>query len=189
MAQTQLDICNSALGTVGVERIASLDEGSAAAIVLASRYEGMARSQLASYRWRFATEQALLVRRNEVPIDPRWRHAWQLPADKLAIHAVTRNGRPVEYDTFGATIFANEDEGLVATYTWRVGEAKWSPAFTEAFVTLLASVCAMSLREDSSAAETLATQAVALFASARTSDSQQQTARRLPLGRLIAVRR
>lgn len=191
MAQTKFDICNRALVTVGATRIASFEDGSAEAIACAETYEPLAEHHLAAHRWRFAAEQALLARRDDIPADTRWTYAWQLPSGLLALHGVSRHGRPIAYDRLGDVIVANAaaDAPLIATYTWRVPEARWAPSFREAFTVSLAAAFALILRENAKLADTLHAKAEGLFGLARTADSQQQTARRMPLGRLIAVRR
>lgn len=187
MADTQFDICNRALARVGGARITSFDDGSTEAQVCADEYEGLARQVIASHRWRFAADQRELQLLVDEPAG-RWGYAWQLPADCLHLHALTRTDALVQFDRFGDKVFTDVGEGIVADFTFRAPEAMWPGNFVGAFVTDLAAKLALGLARDRSLAADLAAEAGRLWARARNADSQQQTARRIPTGRLIGVR-
>lgn len=188
MAQTGIDICNRALLRVGANRIAALDDGSAEGRACADEYDALVVERLSVYPWRFAADLRALARRSETPPGGRWSFTWQVPLDVLAIRGVSLYGRAIDYDRFGDMIVANHAEDLVADVIVRVPEARWPGYFTGALVNDLAAVLALSLDRDATLARELEGKSGRLWAQARNRDSQQQSARRLPVGRLVHAR-
>lgn len=187
MPETRFSICNRALSRVGGARITSFEDGSAEAETCADEYEPLVRAALCSHRWRFATRQEALALLSDPP-EGRWALSYQLPSDVLLLHSVTAFGRPVIYDRYGETIATDAAGTLIADYTWRAPEYNWPPHFADAVVLRLAGTLALSLNRDSSLAERLSDEAKDQFSSVRNSDSQQQSARRLRVGRLLGGR-
>lgn len=187
MAQSKFDICTRALARCGANPITSFDS-SAEGIVAGAEYEPTLTAELAKYRWRFATDQADLNRLQDTPA-ARFAYAFQLPAGLLALHAVTRDDLPIVYDRYGDKIFTDEDDDLVADYTFRADETAFSPDFVDALVLRLTSVFAIALNRDFTLADKMDASATRAFAVARNADSQQQTARRVVPSRLVAGRR
>jgi hypothetical protein len=190
MALSSIELCNRAIARVGGNPIASFDDGSAESIVAGKEYEQKVAAALAAHRWRFAMElKSLGPPLAAVPAD-KWAYAFQLPADLLALHGITRLARPVPYAVYGDKVLADEDADLVAEYTFRQVEAKWPAYFVEAFVAELSSVFALALARDSSLSSALAGEAMRLhWPRARLADSQQQTTQALLAGRLTGARR
>ena len=87
VANTPIKICSRASLLIGGDAIQSFSDGTAEASVCDAMYEDMARSALTNCRWRFATDQATLVRLTNVPTG-RWDervllvHRW----DVLGVH-------------------------------------------------------------------------------------------------------
>lgn len=192
MSQTKFDICTRALTRVGANPIASFDS-SAEGIVAGNEYEPTLTSELGKHRWRFATDQAELVRLAAEPA-ARFAYAFQLPAGLLKLHAVTRNDLPIVYDRYGDKIFTDEDDGLVADFTFRAEEPMFPPEFTDALVLTLGAIFAVALDRDFTLAKNLKAEAdgepgrVGAWAKARLSNSQQQTTRRIAPSRLVSGR-
>jgi hypothetical protein len=189
MPETKFDICSRALVRVGGAPITAFDTSSAEAVAAGQDYEPMVQARLSSHRWRFATAQEDLVRLTDTPAGDQWEHAFQLPAGLLLLHGITRAGRPVEYDRYGDKVFTNEDDGLVADYTFRADESRFPAYFATALMTELAHGFALNLARNRDLAATLAPMVNAEWQRARTADSQQQTTRRIRHSRLIAARR
>jgi hypothetical protein len=186
--ETKFDICSRALIEVGANVITSFDDQTTESIVAGQVYEPKLRNILSSFPWRFAANQAQLNRLADTPTG-RWLYAFRLPTDTLAVRAVTRAGSGIVYDIYGDKIFTDEDDDLIADYTFRAPEAKFPPAFTEAFVVELAAGFAFSIARNRELSKDLHSRAdEVLWPKARSIDSQQQTSRKLPGSRLIAVR-
>lgn len=187
MPETRFDIASRALLRIGHPAIASFADGSAGATVAGQEYEPLVTQRLSEHRWRFATAQVALNRLIDTPAG-RWLHAWQAPPDALALHAVLRDGRPTRYDRYGDKIFADDDQGLIADYTFRQDESRWPAFFAGCIAQELASILALSVARDPELAGQLGANLPRNWAQARLADSQQQTARTWPRSQLITVR-
>ena len=177
-ANSAIDICARALILIGADPITSFDDGNNEALVASNVYEDI------------ATNQAILNRLTDPPTG-RYDAAYQLPDGWLMTHAVTVNDTPIEYQTYGNKIFANEDANsvVVLDYTYRAEEVDFPSYFTIALELELARVFAFSLARDAQLANLMAQQAQTAMMKARTIDSQQQTTRKLNTSRFIAQRR
>lgn len=188
MADTKIDIASRASIAVGANPITAFDGTSAEAVVAAQHYEATLERSLAG-RWRWATAQAVLNRLEATPVG-RWAYGFQLPGNLLLLHTVTRAGQPVAYDRYGDKVFANENDDLVADYTFRPDEAVFPPLFKFAFEVELQAVFAGAVVKDFDLAKGLRAEAEDVhWPKARAADAQQQTTRRVRPSRLIAVRR
>lgn len=189
-ANSSIDICARALILIGAEPITSFDDGNNEALVASNVYEDIARSTLVASRWRFSTNQAVLNRLTAAPTG-RYDAAYQLPTGWLMTHAVTVNDVPIEYQTYGDKIYANEDVNaeVILDYTYRAEEQDWPSYFTIALEFELARVFAFSIARDAQLANLMGEQAQLSMIKARNIDSQQQTTRKLNTSRFIAQRR
>ena len=188
-ASTQIDVCNAALTLVGANRIASFDEETAESIVCNEHYERTVRAALSRHPWRFATDLVELgAPLTDTPAG-KWGAAFQAPPNMLRGIAVRSGATNIEYDRFGDKIFADRDDGLTIEYVFRAEEAAWPAYFEEAIVHELAHRFSIALARDSDLKTDLRKDLGPLWASARLSDSQQQTARRVEPSRLVAARR
>jgi|TARA_Y100000289_G_C3908981_1_gene143551 hypothetical protein len=189
-ANSAIDICARALILIGADPITSFDDGNNEALVASNVYEDIARASLTSSRWRFSTNQAILNRLTDAPTG-RYDAAYQLPDGWLMTHAVTVNDTPIEYQTYGNKIYADEDATsvVILDYTYRAEETDFPSYFTIALELELARVFAFSLARDAQLANLMAQQAQTAMMKARTIDSQQQTTRKLNTSRFIAQRR
>ena len=66
-ANSAIDICSRALILVGAEPITSFVDDTSEALIAGNMYEDIARTNLTSTRWRFATNQAILNRLSDAP--------------------------------------------------------------------------------------------------------------------------
>ena len=192
MADTPYSICSRALTLVGANVITSFDDGTAEAITAGQHYESQVDAHMSFYRWRFATKQASLVQLATAPT-ARWGYAYQLPTDLLVLNAITRSDTPIEYDRYGTAIYTDENDGLTADYVARVAEASWPPYFTLAIQNTMAAIFALSLARDATLSMSFGVDLTRpdggpVWARARNADSQQQTTRAVPAGRLLAGR-
>jgi len=190
VANSAIDIASRALVLIGAEPITSFDSSSTEALVASNMYEDTVRATLATARWRFATEQAVLNQLTDTPTG-RFDIAHQLPSDLLILHAVTINDRLIEYTVYGDKVFSDSttNDTLIADYTFRAEEVNFPSYFSLALQYSLASIFATSIARDDRLMQIMETKANMLMAKARNLDSQQQTTRRLSTSRFITNRR
>ena len=190
VANSAFDIASRALVLIGAEPITSFDSSSTEALVASNMYEDTVRATLATARWRFATEQAVLNQLTDTPTG-RFDIAHQLPSDLLILHAVTINDRLIEYTVYGDKVFSDSttNDTLIADYTFRAEEVNFPSYFSLALQYSLASIFATSIARDDRLMQIMETKANMLMAKARNLDSQQQTTRKLSTSRFITDRR
>jgi hypothetical protein len=136
---TDLEVANAALSLFGEVPMQSFQDSSPAANILSRIYEPTMRGALASMRWRFNMKQVVLTRVQGAPA--RRFSAWyQMPTDSLNVHSVSVGDREIEFDVFGDRIHCNADvnDQVVAEYSWRAPENRWTAQFTAYAVNLLA---------------------------------------------------
>jgi len=189
-ANSAIDICSRALILIGAEPITSFDDDTSEALIAGNMYEDIARSNLVSTRWRFATNQAVLNRLSDEPTG-RFDSAYQLPTGQLFVHAVTVNDFQIEYTIYGSKIFcdASPQDELVVDYTYRAEEGDWPSYFSVCVEYAMAVVFVTALARDQSLSVMMANQYDRLLAKARSIDGQQQTTRKLVTSRFITNRR
>lgn len=189
-ANSAIDICSRALILIGADPITSFDDDTTEALVASNMYEDIARAQLCTTRWRFATEQATLARLADAPTG-RFDAAHQLPTNLLMLNAVTIDDNLIDYTVYGDMVFSNTstNDALVADYIYRADEVEWPSYFTIAVEHQLAAIFATSIARDSALASLFEQKADILMRKAKSTDSQQNTTRRLTTSRFITERR
>jgi len=189
-ANSGIDICSRALVLIGAEPITSFSDDTTESLVSNNMYEDVARTNLTSTRWRFATNQAQLNRLSAAPTG-RFDAAYQLPDGYLYIHAITVNDFQIEYDLYGDKAYCDADtqDVLIADYTFRADEVNWPSYFCLTVEYAMATVFATSIARDTALANQMNTQYERMLAKARSIDSQQQSTRKLTTSRFITNRR
>lgn len=188
-ANSPIDICSRALILIGAEPITSFEDDTTEALIAGNMYEDIARTNLTSTRWRFATNQSILNRLTDPPTG-RFNSAYQLP-DHLFVHAITVNDFAIEYNIYGDKAFcdASSNDVLIADFTFRADEVGWPSYFSVCVEYAMAVVFATALIRDASLSSLMQSQYVQLLAKARSTDSQQQTTRKVTTSRFITNRR
>lgn len=188
-ANSPIDICSRALILVGAEPITSFNDDTSEALIAGNMYEDIARTNLTSTRWRFATNQAVLNRLSDAPTG-RFDAAYQLP-EYIFLHAVTVRDLQIEYNVYGNKVFCDADvsDELIADFTYRANEVDWPSYFSVCVEYAMATVFATALIRDQSLSVLMDQQYTRLLAKARSIDSQQQTTRKLTTSRFITNRR
>ena len=189
-ADTALDISSRALILIGAEPISSFDDGTTEALVCVNLYEDVVQSALVNTRWRFATNQKVLNQLSDAPTG-RYDLAYQLPSDLIMLHAITVNDNLVDYQLYGDKVYADTatSDTVIADYTFRANEEDFPSYFTIAVEFSLAVILATSIARDPALASLMTQRADAAMAKARSTDSQQQTTRKLETSRFLTVRR
>lgn len=80
MATSKIDICNSALAKLGVEKISSFSQTSKASILCDLQYDKIRRKVLREHLWNFAIKRSTLAKLSAVPLFG-YGAAFQLPVD------------------------------------------------------------------------------------------------------------
>ncbi len=188
-ANSAIDICSRALILIGAEPITSFEDDTSEALIAGNMYEDIARTNLTATRWRFATNQAILNRLTDAPTG-RFDSAYQLP-EYLFLHAVTVRDFQIEYNVYGNKVFCDADPAdvLIADYTYRASEVDWPSYFSVCVEYAMAVVFATALIRDTSLSSLMSNQYEFLMAKARSTDSQQQTTRKIVTSRFITNRR
>ena len=189
-ANSAIDIASRALVLIGAEPITSFDSSSTEALVATNMYEDTVRAMLSTARWRFATEQAVLVELSDTPTG-RFDIAHQLPSNLLVLHGITVNDNLIEFTVYGDKVFSDttSSDTLVADFTFRADEVDFPSYFSLALQYSLASIFATSIARDDRLMQIMETKANQLMAKARNIDAQQQTTRKLVTSRFISNRR
>lgn len=188
-ADTKFDICSQALALVGVGAIASFDDGTTESAVAGQLYEPTVEAQIASYPWRFATVQEVLVPLLTAP-EGRWARAYALPSDCLTVNALTLADQPVSYDRYENMVYCDlgADDQPVVDYTYRALESLWPPYFVAALRFELAGLFAGAIPRNDELARLYAERAEIGWRRAKHADAKQQTTRRVRASRLLTFR-
>ena len=181
-----IEICSTALVTIGASPISSFTDGSTEATACNTLYEPTVQNELASHPWRFASNEQTISRLSSTPIG-KWSAAYQIPADLLSIRAVRSGDRVIPFDRFEDNVFcdAGENETLSIEGTWRVDEQFWPPYFRTLIEYKMASKLASALAERTDLAGQMDGMAMRQAATARHTDSKGRTTSKLRTSRLI----
>ena len=144
---TPIEVVQAALHRIGEDEIVSLVDGSSAAKVATSNYEGIVRAFFARHAWTFAKTTVDLTYQEAVELG-HWRYAYTWPADVLNIRAVLKDGvrlRAGEYAIESGRALTRSNGDLQAVVVTRADEGAWPGDFTEAVVTRLQALFLESL--------------------------------------------
>jgi hypothetical protein len=105
MAQTQTDICNSALQRVGAATIANITDNSREARACAVAYDSNRRSELRKRAWKFAIKRVVLSADANAPAF-EFAYAFSLPADCVRV-ILPKNDPCLDWFIEGRKILTN----------------------------------------------------------------------------------
>jgi len=108
MAQTQTDICNSALQRVGAATILNITDNSREARACAVAYDSNRRSELRKRTWNFAKKRALLAPDATAPAFG-YKYSFSLPADCVRV-MLPDNDPCLDWSVEGRKILTNLDQ-------------------------------------------------------------------------------
>lgn len=161
MSVSKVDICNSALGLLGADRIRSVDEDNKRARMCDRFYESAKAYLLARFDWPFAKKlkklQPLAVDEDD-QIEGRYEYA--LPSDCITPRDLYPPGGRNWWEIMGKTLICrvspDSDTEVILMYTGRVEDVTY---FTDTFVNLLALSIAVriapSITQDEALAKSL----------------------------------
>lgn len=178
-----IEVVQAALHRMGEESISSLDDGSAAALIAKSNYEGIVRAAHGRHAWTFATETVNMTLVGPV-VAGNFVWAWTYPPEVINIRWVMSSGRRLrqgEYTIQGRQVLtaapftdAASQPQLVGTI--RAQEGVWPDDFAEAMVTRLEGLFIESLADRWQDGRLKIKDAEAMFVQAIVRDKRQQPA-------------
>jgi hypothetical protein len=105
MAQTQTDICNSALQRVGAATIMEITDNSREARACSVAYDSNRRSELRKRAWKFAIKRKMLALDTTGP-EFEYKYSFQLPADCVRV-ILPKNDPYLDWAVEGRKILTN----------------------------------------------------------------------------------
>ena len=180
---TSVDICNAALGMLGVGgTITTLNDNSLKGQVCKRYYDRTRKQLLRMHAWSFAIQSEALVNTPSTPTHPLWDNIYNRPADcirVLNVHRATDN-EPVEHvveredkSPTDLSIFAN----LPSLYIRYIKDVQtvddFDDLFDQALTVLLAAKMAMALGKGGEMAEKLRVEFLNLMPVAAGTDSEE----------------
>lgn len=184
-----IEVVQAALHRTGEDSIVSMGDGTPAALVASSNYEGIVRAAMTRHGWLFATETANLTLQGAITEgDYVW--SWIVPAEIINIRWVTCNGRKLrfrDYTIEGRKVLTTDQytgSTLQVVGTIRAPEGIWPDDFAEAIVTRLQALFMESLADKWQEARLKEKDAEAKMMAAIVRDKRQQPAAPQEVNRL-----
>lgn len=171
MSSSKVDICNSALAKIGVERISSLSGSSKAAVLCNQQYDKIRKKVLRSHLWDFATKRVELAK---ISSDPLFEYSaqFQLPSDCLRV-VDTHLGTQMDFVIEGKYLLMNNDTCKIVYIADIEDVSYFDSYFEEALAYYLASDLAYPLKQDMGLKQMMKENALLEIADARSFDAQQ----------------
>jgi len=136
MAQSVVDICNSALQRVGATTILSISDNSPEARACSVAYDSNRRDELRKYKWNFAISRVVLAPDATAPAFD-YTYAFSLPSDCLRVLRPPTPG--LDWQVEGRKILTNYDDILNLRYIKDVTDVtQFDAAFYNVVVAALA---------------------------------------------------
>lgn len=148
----KIEICNVALGRIGVESIERIDEASEAARVCERFYDFVRQTVLRRFPWTFATKRVQLALLEQQP--PDYKYAYRYPSDALCLRHMynaqyTGLTRDNQYKLLGSDagkiIYTNIADAWIEYTADAKDPTFWDAQFIEAFSWKLAAEMAFAL--------------------------------------------
>lgn len=191
----QVEICNIALGRIGMETIERMDEASECARVCRRFYDFVRQTVLRQYPWTFATKQVRLALMDQTP--PDYKYAYRYPADALCLRhmyneyfqGLTRNNQyKLLGDKDGKVIYTNVPNAWIEYTEDSEDPTFWDAQFIEAFAWKLAAEIAFTLTGNLNIAQNCVQAYNAYFVEAAADDAMEENVLDPHLDRLAAAR-
>lgn len=146
MANSIIEICNSALTDLGEEPITSLGDGTKAARLCNQRWPAVRDAVLRAHPWNCATAQVRLAASAQGPAFGH-AHAYPLPTDCLRVLAVECSGAGLEgWEVQGGALLCGEAGPLDLTFVRRLDDPRlYDALLVEALTARLAATLAYPL--------------------------------------------
>lgn len=146
MAVTSTTICNSALAKLGAERILSLNDDTARAIIMKEQYEKIRNELLYSHPWNFATGRVALALSVTPPLFD-YGSSFPLPADCLRVYGCDLP-QGEKWAVEGRNFLCDNDEVSIKYIKLITDESLFTPGFAEVFACKLAADLAYAITQN-----------------------------------------
>lgn len=200
MSDATVALCSEALRLLGEISISSFDEATPLAETAALLWPNVVSNLQTQYPWRFTLRRQQLSRLTSPP-PTGWPYAYELPADLIALRAVTATNAPHDtplsnWDRAGHMLLSDSDT-VWAQYQIAVPVDRWPPYFRQLTKYALAAEFAVPVTDRTDLAEYWDRKAFGgpqegrmggLLREARRLDAQQQPAQPFETGLLVAAR-
>lgn len=170
MANSAVDIANSALILVGADRISSLSDAVKPARLINEMFDDQRDKLLTHHPWNFAIKRQALARSSTNPVFD-YSYAYVLPSDCLRV--IDTNLGDDSWKREGDTIVANFSDVKIRYIAKITDISKWSWSFREALAYKLAVQLAYSLVQSTSLANSLKQDYLAIVRDAKSQDAQE----------------
>lgn len=136
MAQSAVDVCNSALQRVGANSIISLADNSREARAVSLSFDSNRRDEIRKHNWNFAIKRVILAPDATAPAF-EFTYQFTLPADCLRVmRPPTTN---LDWEIEGRKILTNDSSVLNLKYIADITDvAQWDSSFYNVFASALA---------------------------------------------------
>jgi hypothetical protein len=176
MANTIIEICNSALTKIGAESILSFEDGTKSSLTCKERFESCKKYVLRRHPWNCATKRKKLSPLTLAP-EFGWTYKFQLPSDCLRVLVV--NDGDTEYSIEGRELLADENV-LELKYIWDVSDPKlFDSVLDEAIAAYLAWDISYKITQSHTLKETMMRDFRDALRKAKTPDAQEEPAKEL----------
>jgi hypothetical protein len=170
MANSAVDICNSALILVGAERINSLSDANRPARICNEIFDTLRDQLIALHPWNFAIKRATLAQIETNPVyDYSYAHA--LPQDVLRV--IDTNLGDSDWAREGNTIVSNYTDVKIKYIAKVTDISKWSEGFKESLSHKMAVYLAYSLVQSTSLSNALKQDYITVLRNAKSQDAQE----------------
>ncbi len=152
---SSVEICNMALGELGVSEIQAIGEDSPQGKKCELYYDRVVREVLRTHEWSFATVNQSLARHSDDP-PPDWVYRFDFPPDcerviKVYVDGSSRSDVPIEYelqlldDKSGVTMLSDTEDLGLRYVTSEIPSAMWDSMFLDSVVWRMAEKLAVPL--------------------------------------------
>ena len=173
MASNDLSICNSAMIKLGVEKIASMDENSRAAVLCKEQYDKKRKQLLRSHYWNFAIKRHTFVSTGVTP-EYEFSHQYELPEDYLRMASTEFPGQ--FYQVESGKLLSNHAP-FKGKYVADVSDTTlFDPVFDEALALLIADDLCFSLTQDKGLKDRIQGELQMVLRDTRSFDAQENPA-------------
>lgn len=183
MSSTDVDVSNSALGKLGVDKITTLSDDSRQAKLCKEQYPKTKRKILRSHPWNFAMDRAVIAANPAAPAFG-YLYKYALPADCLRV--VDFNDGLCEWEVEGKYLLSN-DSYCEIRYIKNVG----AEYFDDMFAEMLGTALAFDMSNDLNPAKTESLRATMdrELAVTRSIDAQESSPKRFKTTTFVRSRR
>lgn len=171
MATSKVQICNSALIKLGVEKISSLSETSKAAVLCNEQYDKIRKKVLREHIWDFALKRQNLSKLSTAPLFD-YEAQFQLPTDCIR-PVSTQLGTQTDFVVEGKYLLINASTCKLLYVRDEEDVSYFDTYFEEALAYWIAADLAYPLRQDLGLSDRMFAKAEQEIARARSYDAQQ----------------